>query len=260
MSSSTVEYIVQLDEQAGESVRTLREVTDELEESIHPPITEEGPTRSFSNLNGETLEKQRTFLYKYESWFAAGETFVGEYLPARLDEYREGYQKVSRLAEFQHSPAELGLIETYNEISRIIDFQRRLLASIPAKLKAEQYRLRKQITKQVSKDELGKSRDLLDEELTRAAGVLAGVALERHLLRMCEESDSVSKFNHDDGIAALSQNLYDAGELDKTTLSSLKTLSSIRADCAHANQEEPNEHKVRRLIDDTDDYIRGRGI
>ncbi|SMO81585.1 hypothetical protein SAMN06264867_11034 [Halorubrum cibi] len=77
---------------------------------------------------------------------------------------------------------------------------------------------------------------------------------------MCQETDVKLEYNYDDGIRKLADTLYKSDVIEQTTLSSLKTLSSIRNDCAHANQTAPNEHKVKRLIEDTDDYIRGRGI
>lgn len=63
-----------------------------------------------------------------------------------------------------------------------------------------------------------------------------------------------------DGIDALAQKLFENDIIDKSPYQHLKHLSSVRADCAHANEEDPEEDDVERLLDDAEDYIRGRRI
>jgi hypothetical protein len=82
--------------------------------------------------------------------------------------------------------------------------------------------------------------------------------LERHLQLESDEADL--DYSHSDGISSLAQTLYEGDEINSTTLSNLETLGKIRNDCAHANPQQPEEHKVKKLIEDTEDYIRGRGI
>ncbi|WEL26500.1 Uncharacterized protein SVXHx_2214 [Haloferax volcanii] len=77
---------------------------------------------------------------------------------------------------------------------------------------------------------------------------------------LCQNSDSDIDYNYNDGISALAQKLFEADEIDSSPHSHLVHLASIRADCAHANEVEPDEGDVRRLLEDTSDYIRGRKI
>lgn len=257
---STVDLIDELKDETSELYNLLDNVINGMSEYVPRRVGNRLPSRSFSGLNGETKESQQEFLQEYERWFATGEELVKEYLPNRLEEFRNEHDLVVKLIKFQHSPDDLRLAETGERIADSINTQRRILDIVPAKIRARKHKLHESISKQVSKDEIEQARKLLDEGLVRASGVVAGVALERHLLTQCEQSDEDLNVSHDDGIHVLSKNLYEAGEIDKTTFKRLDALGSVRNDCAHANQKEPNEHRIRNLIEDTDDYIRGRGL
>lgn len=207
----------------------------------------------------ETEKAIRETRRNYEQWYAACSQIIQQNVPNRFEEFQDHYGYIKeRISLEGEAPLDVenagkNLIDQFHQ-------QRDILHTVPPTLEANHLSAHRQMSKRVAKDEITRSRELLAESLPRASGVVAGVALERHLLTKCEESDEITNFSHDDGIGNLSNKLYNAGEIDKTTLNSLQTLSSIRADCAHANQEEPSPHKVRRLIEDTEDYIRGRGI
>lgn len=135
-----------------------------------------------------------------------------------------------------------------------------MLKSIPSKVQVEELRVRKQISKDVAQTELDKARELFNDGETRVSGVIAGVALERYLLMLCENSDEEIDYSYRDGISTLAQKLYEADEIESTAEKHLQHLADIRADCAHANEEDPNEEDVRRLLEDVEDYVRGRKI
>lgn len=203
---------------------------------------------------------QREILETYHEWYAGSRVLVKEYMKTELDDFERLRENFDELIRLQISPDSVSGMDVYSTIHDAFVTQRGIVNAIPRKISAERFKVKEQISKSVAKDEVQQARDLLQEGLPRASGVTAGVALERHLLTMCQEADVELEYNHDDGIRDLADTLYKADVIEQTTLSSLKTLASIRNDCAHANQTVPNEHKVRRLIEDTDDYIRGRGI
>jgi hypothetical protein len=140
------------------------------------------------------------------------------------------------------------------------DSQRSILQSIPSKIRVEELKVRRRVSEEVSQSELDTAKDLFDEGEIRASGVVAGVALERYLLMKCENASAEINYNYTDGIAALAQKLYEADEIDSTPEKHLQHLADIRADCAHANEEDPDPDDVGRLLEDVEDYIRGRKI
>lgn len=77
---------------------------------------------------------------------------------------------------------------------------------------------------------------------------------------LCENANDEIDFSFRDGISALAQKLFEADEIDSTTEKHLQHLADIRADCAHANVEDPDREDVRRLLEDVEDYVRDRKI
>lgn len=216
-------------------------------------------SKRWATPEGPAKEKQRELLEKYERWYAKSEELVSQHFPRRLDQfekYRSKFKKIIKLERTANRDSD----EYVNMATNHFQEQQNVVKSIPGKIASKQLRLRRQITSEVATEELQQARELLDDGLSRASGVIAGVALERHLMTMCEQSEQEINYSHNDGISKLSNTLYESGEIDTTTKNRLESLGGMRNDCAHANRKEANEHKVRSLIEDTEDYVRGRGI
>jgi hypothetical protein len=137
-----------------------------------------------------------------------------------------------------------------------IHTQSGIVLGVSGKVEVERLKARRQISEQVAKDEIERAWQLFEEEYVRSAGVVAAVATERKLLTLCEESNAVEEYEPTHGITRLSQTLKEAGVIDKTTWNDLKAIASIRETCAHA--EDPEKHRVRRLINDSGEFIRSR--
>jgi hypothetical protein len=253
------EYIDELDNLAGDIVENTESFFKQLQVDYNSG-TRGMYIEGWETPTTEQKESQREILEAYQEWYSGSRVLVTEYIESELDNFDEARAEFYKYITLQVSPNNTTGMGVYSTAHDCFITQRGIVNAIPRKISAERFRVKEQISKSVSKDEVQQARDLLQEGLPRASGVTAGVALERHLLTMCQEADVELDYNHDDGIRDLADTLYKADVIEQTTLSSLKTLASIRNDCAHANQTAPNEHKVRRLIEDTDDYIRGRGI
>ncbi|NGM69176.1 DUF4145 domain-containing protein [Natronolimnobius sp. AArcel1] len=254
------EYISDLDNIAVEIIENteafFRDV--EVETEFNQDVL--SATHSWKTPGTSTKRVQRRILEGYQEWYAGGRVLISEYMESDLAEFDHlrdvFYEKVT----LSSPPNSSESLDAYSTAHDAFVTQKGMVNAIPRKIAGERLKAKEQISKSVAKDEVQRAWQLFEEGLLRASGVTAGVALERHLLTLCQESESNLEFSHDDGIASLADVLYKADEIDKTTLNALQTLSTIRNDCAHANQSEPNEHKVRRLLNDTEDYIRGRGL
>ncbi|NEU55561.1 DUF4145 domain-containing protein [Halorussus sp. MSC15.2] len=192
---------------------------------------------------------------QYEVWYNRGLTLVSEYLPEREADFRGAYSDMDELLHFDGM--EYKKADRYCGIlRRIISRQKNILLSIPSKLETERLKVRKGISDEILTEELYQAKDLWDAGNIRAAGVVTGVALERHLLTLCEVSERDLEYRHSDGIRSLAETLYDAGEITDTTKSQLGYLADIRNDCAHANEKEPDRRDVERLIKQAEDIVR----
>lgn len=258
------DYVERLEEDAAEITTKIERLYHDAEKtrkvSSSSPFTPSSRGSSkliWSEPEGKTKALQNDLRGEYESWYARAEELVSSHFPQRLDEFQSTRREVKEYIKMNKNAK----LDPERYVNRATDFfaeQRNVVKAIPGKVEAERLNLRRQISDTFSKEELQQARELLDEELFRASGVLSGIALENHLQLECDEVEL--DYKHDDGIARLAQILYEGGEISSTTLSNIETLGQIRNDCAHANQQEPNKHKVGKLIEDTEDYIRGRGI
>lgn len=192
---------------------------------------------------------------EYEVWYNQARILVSAYLPKREADFVQAYKNLSSILLFDNMEyTKLGVFNM--NLRRNLTTQRNLLKSIPPKLDAEELRVRKGVSESITTEELHQAKGLLDDELIRPAGVVAGVAIERHLLTECEVSDRDVEYEYDYNIYALAEALYDADIISKTQHGQIEYLGKIRNKCAHADEEEPSLSEVKRLVSQTEDILR----
>lgn len=103
--------------------------------------------------------------------------------------------------------------------------------------------------------EIESARHLLKNKFLRAAGAIAGVVLEKHLLQVCQDH-KVKVVKKSPGINDLDQLLKDAGVTDVPQWRHITLLGDIRNICDHNKQKEPTEQQVTDLIDGTDKVLK----
>lgn len=203
---------------------------------------------------GDLRDTQRELKSQYESWYTRAENLVAEYLPARLEEFEGARSEIKRYLCLDEPSAARGWETAFNEFVDLFDEQRHILNSVPGRIESAALNAWSQVSGQVEKDEIQQAWELFEEDFIRASGVVAAVAVERHLLTLCENSDDVEDYEPNHGIARLSQTLHEADVISKTAWNDLKAMASIRETCAHP--EELERPAVRRLISDSEDFTR----
>lgn len=209
---------------------------------------------SWSVPEDETKQAQLDAWSTYELWYVQAEELVEEYRPSRVDVFTKGFSDFKSMLFLKVDPEDYTTKSLYSEITDIFYSQRSTVNSLPAKVEIQKFKAKRQISARMARDEIQRARELFADSFIRSSGVVAAVALERHLLTMCEESDSVTEYKPNHGISRLAQTLYESDVIDKTTWSDLKSLASIRETCAHP--EDPGKEAVRRLINDSEEFIR----
>jgi len=191
---------------------------------------------------------------QYTVWYHSAEVIISEYLPKREPEFEQLYQSTDELLHFDY--AEYKKVENYKGVlARFVRKQTSYLRSIPRKLDIERLKVRKSISDRIVSDELLHAKDLWDEGDVRASGVVAGVALERHLYTLCEISEKEMDYGYMDGIASLATTLESSNEITLDEKKQLEWLGDIRNKCAHATEEEPETRKVEMLIEQADEMV-----
>ena len=189
----------------------------------------------------------------HEAWQAKAEELVSEYRPKRESEFNELHSVIQSNLTLGGDDIAESKSQVRNNTLSALNRQVGIVRGAVGKVEVETLRARRQISNKVSRDEIERAWELFNENYIRSAGVVAAVAVERQLLTMCEESEAVEEYDPTHGISRLAQTLKEASVIDKTTWNDMKALASIRETCAHA--EEPEEHRVRRLISDGESFV-----
>jgi hypothetical protein len=247
----------ELEEEVQEKVDGLTKENDIVDyiDGILEDLSIEG--REISHENPKERWKA---LDRYEKWYNSAYPLIDEYLPDRKEDFEERYEEVRKLLEFDLKYMNEKEINKKNNIHGFIlngmHFQYSLISSIPDRVKTEQLRARKSVSSNIVTSEVQKAKELFDDGNIRASGVIAGVALERHLLTLCESSEKELDFGYMDGITSLAQELSNANEISDDEQRNLEYLAGIRNNCSHATDEEPEKREVERLLNQSDEFIR----
>ena len=198
--------------------------------------------------SGDLKDLQRDVLRKYQLWFSSSLQLIMEFLPEKSSEFDAQYKDLFNGLMLDSEELTSIKVEIINTYLQPFEIQRSILLSVPYVVDIKELSLRKVIASDFISSELREADRLFKEGTEgtiRAAGVLAGVALEKHLKTLCD-SNGV-KYNHDATIAPLAQTLHDAGKIDTSEQGLFEYLGKIRNDCAHPNEILPS--KVKELIE-----------
>jgi len=141
------------------------------------------------------------------------------------------------------------------EFTDRFDTQKNLLSSLPKVFEIQNLKLRKTISADLVESELEEAELLLEHDFLRAAGAVAGVALERYLKTLCEISTPSVPYNKKDTINPLASKLRNNGHLSETERKKIEYLGDIRNKCDHSKEEEPTKEEVKELIRKTKEFV-----
>ena len=202
---------------------------------------------------GPGREIQRELILKYQQWYSTCLRLVDEYTPEWREDFKLRYSypnstKSLGIMEFLN----LGVFSIYrhkhlaiNEFVRDLEAQLSILLSIPSVVEVKEMSLRELITADVARTEIEQAEILLDGGYERAAGSIAGVALELHLKTLCDVNEI--PYPPKPTIETLVQALYKEKKIGVTELKQIQYLGSIRNKCSHP--ESVSVKEVQNLID-----------
>lgn len=116
---------------------------------------------------------------------------------------------------------------------------------MPFVARIKELSLRKILTANFIEMEIEQAELLFRNGFERAAGAIAGVALEKHLKTQCEIN--YVTYRYKDTIVPLAEALHSAKKIDNIELKKIIYLGGIRNDCAHPNNVSTD--RVRELIE-----------
>jgi hypothetical protein len=216
----------------------------------------------FLQLSGETWQLQRETSKLYEKWYSMALIFIKSYVPEKQKEFAdyykssetfEGIKDMLQLFSTKKLPHVHGnKINHANFKSCVIvnfiykfDQQRHILLTIPGIITIKELSIRGIIYATFIDREIDEARYLFDKKHFRAAGAIAGVALEQHLRYLCDKHNL--EYRKKETIEPLVQKLYKNEKIDRTQMIEIQYLASIRDKCDHPSDVSQNE--VKELIE-----------
>lgn len=224
-----------------------------LEEADYSPNTEHGGFFFALDYRSPLKKIQHEAILKYQQWYSTSLQLVDEYTPEWLNDFKLHYTRpnasyIIGVMEYLNLGVSTRFSGKEGAITEFVDelgAQVAILLSIPHVVEAKETGLRKLITADVARTEIEQAEILLDNGFERAAGSIAGVALELHLKTLCDVN-GVS-YPPKPTIETLVQALYKDKKIDITELKQIQYLGSIRNKCSHP--EPVSAKEVQSLID-----------
>jgi len=195
---------------------------------------------------------------KYQRWYTKALPVVRQILPDRYEEFRAHYSQEKRkamdLETYTISDLFSGLAPSswdedvpINRAVLRVNSQIRILESALGRLDSKLSDITLTLESELFEHEIDAADVLLKSKYVRAAGALAGVALERHLGTVARSHDlKVAK--KDPTIAELNDPLKAADVIDVPTWRFIQRLADLRNLCDHAKQRDPTNDEVQELI------------
>ncbi len=227
----------------------------EFEEEIKTWPNKEDQNKFFASLPSFKLD--------YQGWYSEAKAIVKIILPDRLNDFIRLYEKPKNRKELDYGNY---VIEDYMQGLRslrvepkaaIPQFQQQLniLKSAQKVFESSLFKIASLVQADVFDSELDATKELHKSKFYRAAGVIAGVVLEKHLLQVCKNHNlSLNKRNPT--INDYNELLKSNDVIDVPQWRHIQMLGDIRNICGHGKEVDPSEQQVKDLIDGAEKVIK----
>ncbi|MBB5358282.1 hypothetical protein HDE76_001488 [Rhodanobacter sp. ANJX3] len=207
------------------------------------------------------LDALPNFDETYQAWYSESIVLLKQVLPDRLNDFVRLYEKPKGRKEisFENYRIEdalqglqvtrLGEVLTDSSAAMPhLKQQIAILDSLSSRFESSLYDIRQMVQADLLDDELEAARELLKHKFLRAAGAVAGVVLEKHLLEVCNNHNvKIAKKNPT--ISDLNEALKSASVIGTPEWRFNQHLGDIRNLCDHNKSKDPTSDQVSDLID-----------
>ena len=224
--------------------------------------------QEFAHVNRESLgdgaeqfiQALPSFREDYQPWYSEAKALVRQLLPDRLSDFTRYYEKPKSRKEITH---ENYTIEDYLQGIRFtlrsskgvgpdaaipcFHQQLSIVKAIRERFRSSLFDIRQLAQADLFDSELDAAKELAENKFTRAAGVLAGVVLERHLKEVCG-NHGLTLRRKAPQISHLNDALKGGSVIDIPQWRSIQHLGDLRNLCAHDKESEPTLDQVKDLL------------
>ena len=187
------------------------------------------------------------FKEEYQLWYMKARAVVRQLAPDHLENFCAFYQGSGRNYMLVDYLAGIMPDIELEKAPSLFQQQLAIVRAVDSTLTSSLFKIRQLVQADLFDSELDAAKELVNKGFLQAAGVVAGVVMEKHLAQVCENRKI--KFPRKPTINDFNKYLEKNGEIDVPQSKFIQYLGSIRNSCAHNNKgEEASKEQVEKLI------------
>ena len=234
---------------------------DAIQHECFPEEMAERLKQSSGDKANEYIRGLPSFRTEYQSWYSEAKTMINQLLQDRLADFTRYYEKPKTrkgitfenytIEDYLQHLAINGVINNGDRFAAAIPrFRQQLniVKSVRKRFDSSLFEIRQLAQADLFDSEIAAAEELAKNKFFRAAGVIAGIVLERHLKEVCG-AHAVTIRKKAPTVADLNDALKGADVIDTPLWRSIQYLGDLRNLCAHDKGSEPTAVQVRDLLD-----------
>jgi hypothetical protein len=245
-----------------EDLERLIKLGEAMEIDLIPPDLRKKLASKEPGVESENVSAG-SFFRNYQRWYTEAAAVIRQLTPSRLAEFESHYEPDSKrktvsVVSYTIQDWLLGVraAEDFRGDKNFDDngvalmrfgAQLQILKASAAAFESSLLDIRKVVHADLLDTELESARELLAAGFGRAAGVLVGVVLERHLSEVCGAHQCSIRKKHPT-IGDYNEVLKSNGVVDVPTWRFIQRLADLRNLAAHNRDREPTKEEIEELI------------
>lgn len=246
----------------GSLISAGEQLENGIQAECHPKEFEAAAKKELGNKAKDFIAALPPFATAYQRWYSEAKVLIKQLLPDRLADFVRHYEKPKPRKEISYENYRIedylqGLTVTRGwEKQRVVGpdaaiphvrQQLAILKAVKARFESSLFDIRQLVMADLFDSELEAAAELAKNKFLRAAGAVAGVVLEKHLVQVCA-NHSVTISKKTPGTSDLNDLLKAASVIDVPQWRFIQHLGDIRNLCDHSKTVEPTAAQVHDLI------------
>ncbi len=210
------------------------------------------------------ISKLPHFSSEYQRWYSEAKAVIKQVIPDRFQDFVRHYERQPNrkimqwdnyvIEDYLQGLPRSDIVPMSAGIARM-EQQLSILKSAEQRFKSSLFDIRQLVSAELFDSEIVTARALVKYKFLRAAGAVAGVVLEKHLMQVCD-NHSVKVAKKNPAISDLNDLLKNAEVIDTPRWRANQHLADIRNLCEHNKAKEPTEEQVTDLVEGVDKVIK----
>lgn len=258
---------------AKQELDNLINLGDKLQRAIYRDLHEKEYDNALTEAHGEAEAKKiikslPDFRKVYQSWYSESLVVIKQLIPDRIKDFSQLYEVGKNRKEINYENyviadyllgiqifrGEEVVVDSRSAVQKFKQ-QVAILRAARKRFESSLFELRQIVQADLFDSEIEAAKELHKNKFTRAAGSVAGVVLEKHLLQVCKDHN-ISLGKKNPTISNINEALKSSSIITVPQWRHISMLADIRNLCSHSKDEEPSLEQVKDLIDGTEKVIK----